>query len=77
MDIRGDPWSPIARSERRAGIQEKKIEEIAKPRPKLFSRLTQNHSTYQEILLGGPPKKSARLAAGFFLRTFESFKLKT
>ena len=75
MDIRGDPWSPIARSERRAGIQEQKekIEEIAKPRPKLFSRLTQNHSTYQEILLEGPPKKSARLAAGFFsLRTFES-----
>ena len=43
----------------------KKIEEIAKPRPKLFSRLTQNHSTYQEILLEGHPKKSARLAAVF------------
>ena len=57
--------------------KKEKIEEIAKPRPKLFSRLTQNHSTYQEILLGGPPKKSARLAAGFFFRTFESLKLKT
>ena len=45
--------------------KKEKIEEIAKPRPKLFSRLTQNHSTYREILLGGPKKKSARLAAGF------------
>ena len=46
--------------------KKEKIEEIAKPRPKLFSRLTQNHSTYQEILLGGPPKKIGPPGGGLF-----------
>ena len=50
--------------------KKEKIEEIAKPRPKLFSRLTQNHSTYQEILLGGPPKKIGPPGGGLFFKNF-------